>query len=437
MEALQRIYEAYQKGASICTDTRKITPGCIFFSLRGDNFNGNLFAQQALDAGASLSVVDDDALPQNDRFVKVQNVLESLQELALLHRKNLNIPVIGITGSNGKTTTKELVSRVLSKKYRTYHTQGNLNNHIGVPLTLLSIPKDTELAVVEMGANHRHEIGFLCSIALPTHVLITNVGKAHLEGFGGFEGVKLGKGEMYTFAKSNGALVFLNADNPHLVSMLGQHDRVFAYGSSADATIQGVAIPNTQYASVKWVSNKTNDWNQIQSNITGHYNCENILSAVSIGTHFGVEDSDIISAVESYTPDNQRSQELSFGETKVILDAYNANPTSMEAAILNFQNSFTGKKMIFLGDMLELGDESPSEHSRILELACKTGCDKIILVGPRFKTAAQRSGPSFVFCLDDSAQAAEWIQSNRPGKCTILIKGSRGSKMEKVLEGLK
>ncbi|MFM7901566.1 MAG: glutamate ligase domain-containing protein, partial [Bacteroidota bacterium] len=241
----------------------------------------------------------------------------------------------------------------------------------------------------------------------------------------------------YTFAKSNGALVFLNADNPHLVSMLGQHDRVFAYGSSADATIQGVAIPNTQYASVKWVSNKTNDWNQIQSNITGHYNCENILSAVSIGTHFGVEDSDIISAVESYTPDNQRSQELSFGEIKVILDAYNANPTSMEAAILNFQNSFTGKKMIFIGDMLELGDESPSEHSRILELACKTGCDKIILVGPRFKTAAQRSGPSFVFCLDDSAQAAEWIQSNRPGKCTILIKGSRGSKMEKVLEGLK
>ncbi|MFN5224510.1 MAG: UDP-N-acetylmuramoyl-tripeptide--D-alanyl-D-alanine ligase, partial [Bacteroidota bacterium] len=232
MDALQRIYEAYKSGAGICTDTRKITEGCVFFSLRGDNFNGNLFAQQALDAGASLAVVDDDTIPENDRFVQVQNVLACLQELALHHRKNLNIPVIGITGSNGKTTTKELVSRVLSKKYRTYHTQGNLNNHIGVPLTLLSIPKETELAVVEMGANHRHEIGFLCSIALPTHVLITNVGKAHLEGFGGFEGVKLGKGEMYTFAKSYGALVFLNADNPHLVTMLGNHDRVFTYGSS-------------------------------------------------------------------------------------------------------------------------------------------------------------------------------------------------------------
>ena len=437
MEALQRIYEAYQSGASICTDTRKITAGCVFFSLRGDNFNGNLFAQQALDAGASMSVVDDDALPENERFVKVKNVLECLQELALHHRKNLNIPLIGITGSNGKTTTKELVSRVLSKKYRTYHTQGNLNNHIGVPLTLLSIPEDTELAVVEMGANHRHEIGFLCSIALPTHVLITNVGKAHLEGFGGFEGVKLGKGEMYTFAKSNGALVFLNADNPHLVSMLGQHDRVFTYGSSSNATIQGVAIPNMQYASVKWLSNKTNSWYEIKSNITGHYNCENILSAVSIGTHFGVEDSDIISAVEAYTPDNQRSQELSFGETKVILDAYNANPTSMEAAIQNFQNSFTGKKMVFLGDMLELGDESHSEHSRILELACKTGCEKIILVGQLFKTAAQSTSGSNIVCLGDSVQAAEWIHANRPGECTILIKGSRGSKMEKVLEGLK
>ncbi|MGR6087570.1 MAG: UDP-N-acetylmuramoyl-tripeptide--D-alanyl-D-alanine ligase [Arcticibacter sp.] len=435
MESLQRIYEAYQLGADICTDTRKITKGCVFFSLRGENFNGNLFAQQALNAGAALAVVDDDTLPENDSFVKVQNVLASLQELALHHRKNLNIPVIGITGSNGKTTTKELVSRVLSKKYKTYHTYGNLNNHIGVPLTLLSIPKETELAVVEMGANHRHEIGFLCSIALPTHVLITNVGKAHLEGFGGFEGVKLGKGEMYTFAKSNGALVFLNADNPHLVSMLGNHDRVFTYGSSTEATIKGIAIPNSQYASVKWMSDKNNNWNQIQSNITGHYNCENILSAIAIGTHFGVEESDIISAIESYTPDNQRSQELSFGETKVILDAYNANPTSMEAAILNFQNSLSGMKLIFLGDMLELGNESSTEHSRILELACKTGCEKIIVVGPRFKTAAQSSGGSNIVCLDDSAQAAEWIKLNRPSKCTILIKGSRGSKMEKVLEG--
>ena len=409
----------------------------MFVALKGENFDANTFAEEALAKGAKYVIVDNPTYATSDKTILVENSLTALQQLATYHREFLKIPIVALTGSNGKTTTKELIYAVLSQKYNTKATVGNLNNHIGVPLTLLSFDTSTEIGIVEMGANHRHEIGFLCSIALPTHVLITNVGKAHLEGFGGFEGVKLGKGEMYTFAKSNGALVFLNADNPHLVSMLGQHDRVFTYGSSADATIQGVAIPNTQYASVKWMSNKTKDWNQIQSNITGHYNCENILSAVAIGTQFGVADSDIISAIESYTPDNQRSQELSFGETKVILDAYNANPTSMEAAILNFQNSFTGKKMIFLGDMLELGEESPVEHSRILELAYKTGCEKIILVGPRFTTAAQSSQEPNVVCLENSTQAAEWINANRQVNCTVLIKGSRGSKMEKVLEGLK
>jgi UDP-N-acetylmuramoyl-tripeptide--D-alanyl-D-alanine ligase len=434
MEALRRVYEAYLSGSGICTDTRKITNGCIFFALRGDNFNGNLFAQQALDTGASMAVVDDDTLPANDKFIKVDQVLSFLQELALFHRKNLHIPVIGITGSNGKTTTKELVSRVLSKKYKTYFTQGNLNNHIGVPLTLLSIPKNTEMAVVEMGANHRHEIGFLCSIAQPTHVLITNVGLAHLEGFGGFEGVKLGKGEMYSYAKNNEALVFINKSNPHLTGMLGEYERVFTYGYSSDCSITAEPLTSKQYVSLKWKSIHDLQWQTVNSNITGAYNLENIVAAIAVGSHFGVSDEDIVSAIESYSPDNQRSQELKKGETTIILDAYNANPTSMEAAIRNFQNSFSGIRMLFLGDMLELGETAPKEHLKLIELALEGDFEKLILVGPLFKEAAIAITDKKIICLPDSIAAADWLKSNPPGKSSILIKGSRGSKMEKVLD---
>lgn len=434
MEALRRVYEAYLSGAAICTDTRKITNGCIFFALRGDNFNGNLFAQQALDTGASMAVVDDETLPANDKFIKVNQVLSFLQELALFHRKNLHIPVIGITGSNGKTTTKELVSRVLSKKYKTYFTQGNLNNHIGVPLTLLSIPKNTEMAVVEMGANHRHEIGFLCSIAQPTHVLITNVGLAHLEGFGGFEGVKLGKGEMYSYAKNNEALVFINKSNPHLTGMLGEYERVFTYGYSSDCSITAEPLTSKQYVSLKWKSIHDLQWQTVNSNITGAYNLENIVAAIAVGSHFGVSDEDIVSAIESYSPDNQRSQELKKGETTIILDAYNANPTSMEAAIRNFQNSFSGVRMLFLGDMLELGETAPKEHLKLIELALEGDFEKLILVGPLFKEAAIAITDKKIICLPDSIAAADWLKSNPPGKSSILIKGSRGSKMEKVLD---
>jgi UDP-N-acetylmuramoyl-tripeptide--D-alanyl-D-alanine ligase len=437
MDALNQLYSAYRNGATICTDTRKITGGCIFFALRGDNFNGNLFAQQAIDAGAKLAVVDDDALPIHDRFVKVEDVLVCLQELALHHRKNLKIPVIGITGSNGKTTTKELVSRVLAKKYRTYFTQGNLNNHIGVPLTLLAITDDKEIAVVEMGANHRHEISFLCSIALPTHVLITNVGKAHLEGFGGFEGVKLGKGEMYTHAKNNDAVVFMNADNPHLVSMLGHHDRTLTFGTKDSYYLHGTPIADQEFASVKWHSPNKGEWFEIRSQITGQYNCENILSAIAIGLHFGVDEHDIVAAIENYVPDNSRSQKLTLGEASIILDAYNANPTSMEAAISNFSKNFEGKKMIFLGDMLELGEESSNEHHRILSLALQSNADQIIVVGPLFAAAAYTIANPRVLSLENAATAGQWLMQHPPGACTMLIKGSRGSKMEQVLTGMK
>jgi len=437
MDALSQLYNAYRHGAAICTDTRKITEGCIFFALRGDLFNGNLFAQKAIDAGASLAVVDDDALPNHERFIKVDNVLTCLQELALYHRKNLKIPVIGITGSNGKTTTKELVSRVLAKKFRTYFTQGNLNNHIGVPLTLLSIKEDMEIAVVEMGANHRHEIGFLCSLALPTHVLITNVGKAHLEGFGGFEGVKLGKGEMYTHAKNNDAVVFINADNPHLVSMLGHHERTLTFGSKDSYYLHGISIADHELASVKWQSPISREWLEIHSQITGQYNCENILSAVAIGLHFGVNELDIVAAIENYVPDNSRSQKLTYGETSIILDAYNANPTSMEAAISNFSKNFEGRKMIFLGDMLELGEVSSNEHHRILTLALQSNADQIIVVGPLFAAAANAIANPRVLSLENAAIAGQWLMQHPPGACTMLIKGSRGSKMEQVIAGMK
>lgn len=437
MEPLQRIYEAYRSGAGICTDTRKITKGCIFFSLKGDNFNGNLFAQQALDAGASLAVVDDDALPINDRFVKVANVLECLQELALHHRKNLHIPVIGITGSNGKTTTKELVSRVLSKKYRTLYTQGNLNNHIGVPLSLLTVRNDHQVAVIEMGANHRHEIAFLCSMALPSHVLITNVGMAHLEGFGGFEGVKMGKGEMYTFAKSNDSLVFLNSDNEHLVAMLGQHDRIFSYGTTPSCEVTGLPGQASKYASLQWKTKSMHDWRKLNTNITGSYNFENIMAAIAVGIHFGVDTNDIDDAITSYIPDNQRSQEIRYGDCLVILDAYNANPTSMEAAIRNFQSNIEGEKMIFLGEMLELGDVASFEHERILKLAMETTADHIVAVGKNFIDISGKIEDHRVTFLSDSRAASAWLKPMLPRTCRILVKGSRGSKMELVLDAFK
>lgn len=437
MDARNRIYEAYRSGASICTDTRKITKGCIFFALKGDNFNGNMFAQQALESGASLVVVDENLSTPNSQTVLVENVLVCLQELALHHRKNLKIPVVAITGSNGKTTTKELVSRVLSKKYRTIYTQGNLNNHIGVPLSLLTIRSEHEIAVIEMGANHRHEIAFLCSLALPTHVLITNVGMAHLEGFGGFEGVKMGKGEMYTYAKSNDALVFLNSDNTHLVKMLGGHDRVFSYGTTESCELIGKPDQWSKYAALQWRSKSMNEWRPLETKITGAYNFENIMAAIAVGVHFGVDANDIDEAINTYIPDNQRSQEIRFADTMVILDAYNANPTSMEAAIINFQSKVEGEKMIFLGQMLELGDTAAQEHERILKLALKTTANHVVAVGKNFNDMSHLIQDQRVTYLNDSLAAAVWLRKMLPKKCAILIKGSRGSKMELVLEAFK
>jgi UDP-N-acetylmuramoyl-tripeptide--D-alanyl-D-alanine ligase len=433
-DSLKVLYEAFSAGSVICTDTRNITPGCIFFCLKGERFDGNDFALQAVAQGAGYVVSDRPSLGGNRSIVLVEDVLACLQQFAAHHRNQFSLPVLAVTGSNGKTTTKELLFRVLASKFKTLCTQGNLNNHIGVPLTLLRLRKEHEMAVVEMGANHQREIALLCSMASPTHVLITNVGKAHLEGFGGFEGVKKGKGEMYDHARRNESTVFINMDNPHLVGMLGNYAHTVTYGTGSECDITGRLLESAgAHVSMEWKTKTDVQWHPVHSRITGSYNFENILSAVAAGVHFSVSADAVCDAVASYEPDNQRSQELKKGTNHIILDAYNANPTSMEAALKNFSSKFAGKRAVFLGDMFELGESSRHEHEAILRLALACGFDLVALVGPRFAEAAAGKG---LIVFENSGDAAGWIRKNPLPGYNLLIKGSRGSKMEMVLEGI-
>lgn len=433
IDSLQKVYSTFLKGGAICTDSRAVTKGCIFFALKGPNFNGNLFANSALASGAALVVADEPATGNDPRIIHTANTLAFLQQLALHHRQHLAIPVIAITGSNGKTTTKELFHRVLSMKYHTACTKGNLNNHIGVPLTLLGIGSQHEAAIIEMGANHQKEIELLCSLALPTHVLITNVGKAHLEGFGGFEGVKRGKGEMYDFARENNALVFINNDNPHLNSMLGDYTHRFRYGTSAVCEVHGKLITGGTYVSLRWQKKDGSEWHTVNSSLPGLYNFENILSAITAGVCFGVSPEDIERAIRFYIPDNQRSQEIVKGSNTIILDAYNANPTSMEAALNHFSEHYPHPKAVLLGEMLELGNESEAEHQKIAEMVLSKSFDVALLVGENFRKAAAENHLTF-FATPEEAGA--FIQSKKLSGYHLLIKGSRGIKMEKVLNNL-
>ncbi len=434
MEHLELIYKTFLNGAVICTDTRSITDGCIFFALKGANFNGNAFADKALDLGAALAIIDEPTNNHDDRLLFVDDVLTMLQQLATHHRMHLQIPFIGITGSNGKTTTKELVSRVLGEKYKTICTKGNLNNHIGVPLTLLSVNKNHEIAVVEMGANHQKEIEFLCALSRPTHVLITNVGKAHLEGFGGFEGVLKGKGEMYEYAKQNDATIFINDDNLYLKKMAGTFQKIIRYGTHPNCDITATPITDSAYVQLKWKTKNESNYHHISSKLTGHYNFENILSAITIGNYFEVTKEGIKNAVENYVPDNQRSQELKIGNVNILLDAYNANPTSMEAALRNFNENFKGKRAVFLGDMLELGTDTEKEHTAIISLIKSLKFDLVVLVGSYFKEAGKNFNAHY---FNNSAEALAWMKSQDLKEYKVLIKGSRGSKMEVLLEGFK
>lgn len=424
--ALYRIFSQYP---SVQTDTRKIQTGDIFFALKGPNFNGNAFAARALEMGAPYAVIDEEAYYLDERTILVTDVLTTLQQLATYHRQQLAIPFIAITGSNGKTTTKELIAAVLKTQFVTYATEGNLNNHIGVPLTLLRIKKDAEMAVIEMGANHQKEIESYCHIALPSHALITNVGKAHIEGFGGEEGVRKGKGELYDFIRQNNGTIFRNTDLPYLKDMANGAAKQVTYGS-ADADYIGKPVMDGVMLNVA-VLNKDKEA-LLRTNLVGEYNAPNVMAAVAIGLHFGISIDKIKQAIEAYNPDNSRSQWLEAGTNKIILDAYNANPTSMRAAIINFSRTDLTNKVLWLGGMKEMGAAEEQEHKELVKLVDEYQWADVILVGKEF---AGISGSHLRF--DTSAEAAGYVQQHMPQQAAILIKGSRGSKMELMLEALK
>ncbi len=418
---------------NITTDTRKITKDCIYFALKGEKFDGNIFAEDALEQGAAYAVVDNAKIAKGDKYILVQDVLTTLQQLANHHRKQLKIPIIGITGSNGKTTTKELVHAVLSKKYNTQYTQGNLNNHIGVPLTLLTITPQHEMAVVEMGANHQLEIDMLCRIAEPDFGIITNIGKAHLEGFGGIEGVKKGKSELYRYLKEINGTVFLHGDDTVLGDLAKENNKV-TYGTNKLYDVVGKCNKNSLFVEFAWRTRykatevKAADY--IKTNLVGVYNYNNALCAACVGNYFKIEEALINEAIQNYVPTNNRSQLQKTENNSLILDYYNANPSSMQAAIENFYNMSATDKMLVLGDMLELGEESVTEHQAIINLLHEKKLNDYLLVGPIFSSLQKEK--SFV----TSKQAGEFLQANPTKNKTILIKGSRGIALEEVVKAL-
>jgi UDP-N-acetylmuramoyl-tripeptide--D-alanyl-D-alanine ligase len=426
--SIEELYSIFLEHRIISTDSRRITPGSLFFALKGDNFDGNKYAGIALDAGAAYAVIDNETYAGSNTLL-VNDVLDALQKMALMHRRKLNIPVVAITGSNGKTTTKELINAVLSQQYSVTATIGNLNNHIGVPLTLLSVADETQIAIIEMGANHQHEITQLCQIAEPTHGLITNIGKAHLGSFGGYEGVIKAKNELYNWLQNSAGTVFVNSGNPLLMELTSRMKRIL-YGKEEGIRTQGKVKDNTESLELDWFSE--NGIITIRTNLVGNYNFENVMAAICLGTYFDVSPDKIKSAITSYRPVNSRSQALKTAKNSIILDAYNANPTSMQLAIENFRSITALNKMVILGDMLELGDESPGEHMAIVNLVAESGFDRAIFVGPDFKKAASERFP----CFSNSDEALEWLQKEQIKDFSILVKGSRGIKMEKVLDAL-
>jgi UDP-N-acetylmuramoyl-tripeptide--D-alanyl-D-alanine ligase len=422
---IEQLYLIYLQHPSIQTDTRKIKDGDIFFALKGPNFNGNLFAEKALELGAAYAVIDEQVGDNNERLILVEDALTTLQALAKYHRQQFTIPFIAITGSNGKTTTKELVSTVLATHYKTYTTQGNLNNHIGVPLTILSVGKDAEMAVIEMGANHQKEIESYCNYTLPNYGLITNCGKAHLEGFGGVEGVRKGKGELYDFIRNNDGLAFIFNDYHYLLDMSKGIAKSYTY-STYDGDIIGTTLQNEPY--LKLVITKG-----LQATITtqlvGDYNLPNVLCAVAIGKYFNVPHEKIVTAIENYAPSNSRSQMIEKDGNHIILDAYNANPTSMKAAIENFAKFPSTNKVLMLGGMMELGEESIAEHVGIVTLIKQHSWLNVVLVGGDFGKIEH----SFVY-FNNALEAKIWFIKQAFSNAYLLIKGSRSMAMETILQ---
>lgn len=428
MSEIEKLYEVFCAYPQVSTDSRNIVPNSIFFAIKGENFDGNQFAGNALNNGAIYAVVDQVELSgENEKFIVVDDVLQTLQLLASHHRSQIDIPVIGITGSNGKTTTKELIQTVLRRKYNVLATEGNLNNHIGVPLTLLKLSENHELAIVEMGANHIGEIGFLCSLSKPTHGLITNIGKAHLKGFGSYEGVIEAKAELYDFLRENGGTVFVNADD-ELLTKESAALKSETYGFKS-GNIRAHSIVNKSGQVSVEVFNEGGSIS-IQSQLFGRYNAINLLTSVSVGRYFNVSDEEIKMAIEGYSPENNRSQIIDTGRNVIIMDAYNANPSSMAQAIVSFAELNSEKKLLILGEMLELGTASKPEHQQLVKLLREKGFKHVYLVGSEFENAVKSPFKWF----ENVDALSEELKSNTIQGFNILIKGSRGVSLEKCRE---
>lgn len=435
---IHKIYELFCQYPLICTDSRRCTKDSLFFALKGDNFNGNRFATASLEAGCAYAIVDEVAYATDERIILVDNVLKTLQDLAAYHRQQFKkLPVIGITGTNGKTTTKELIAKVLSKKYDTLYTQGNLNNHIGVPLTLLQLKAHHELAIIEMGANHPGEIAELVAIAQPSHGLITNVGKAHLEGFGSFQGVIDTKAALYRYLQENEGIIFYNAANPILSKLAEQRladTNLAAPQSASIAYIPAHCSEQSQYVRIEW--KQQDKTYQAQTQLVGNYNQENIQAAITLGNHFDVPAEDIKCALEEYCPSNNRSQWMESAHNQLIIDAYNANPTSMHAAVDNFLTLQHPSKMAILGAMHELGNYSQEEHLQLLKKLQSSQLQAMLLIGPEFQgedcQKLMRNDARFR-CFENTEDCQTYLQQTAIQQHLILIKGSRSNQLEKLL----
>lgn len=421
------LYDHFLSSAGISTDTRRIEKGRIFFALKGPNFNGNLFAEEALQAGAKLVVADEKHFRDHPAIVMVNNALETLQQLARYHRKMLNLKIVAICGSNGKTTTKELMTRVLARQHRVYATKGNLNNHIGVPLTLLEMQRENTIGIVEIGANHAGETMALCEIAMPDYGLITNNGKDHLEGYGTVEGVRRGNGELYQYLRKNNGLAFVCADQHDLMEDSKDLQRV-TYGASPQSNYSGKLVEEFPYLNIEWLPEKI----LLSTQLAGSYNFQNVMAAVATGAYFGVEKMAIQSAVASYVPSSNRSQIVKQGSNVFLLDAYNANPTSMQAALDHFTRMPAAKKILILGDMLELGSYSEQEHRQLISVIDTGKFSHIIFVGKEFKKALNGEMDPFLHFETVSALKS-WFEKQHFTGYNVLLKGSRGIGLEKLL----
>ncbi|MDQ3844825.1 MAG: UDP-N-acetylmuramoyl-tripeptide--D-alanyl-D-alanine ligase [Bacteroidota bacterium] len=424
---IEELYQIYLQYPSVQADTRKLQQGDLFFALKGPNFNGNEFAAQALENGAAYAVIDEEQYAVEGKTILVDDVLNTLQQLAKHHRQQFSIPFIAITGSDGKTTTKELIHAVLCTTYTTYTTEGNLNNHIGVPLTILKIKKDAQMAVVEMGANHRNEIASYCTIALPSHGIITNCGKAHLEGFGGEEGVRKGKGELFDHLRQYGGTAFVMWDYDYLQQMSSGIPFIYKYGTY-NADVEGITLQSDPFLKVQFNKGMKAT---VDTQLVGSYNLPNVLAAAAVGLYFNVPEEKITTAITNYTPSNSRSQLLQKGDNKIILDAYNANPTSMKLAIENFARLPENNKTLILGAMAELGVDSIKEHEAIVTQIQQYPWRQVLLVGGDF-LKLQPSFPTF----PSTTEAGNWLQQQQVHDSYVLIKGSRSMQMEKILNYL-